>query len=315
MTAQTNVVSAITLQFGAAVAAGHLNLACSVAFETLPLIVANPKFRMAQYARDVELASGYMIAAKTVQNAGTLASKLQQKFGTKIAGYADGLTVANVLEFAAFIKEQITNTTYTATIPDLGAWCDGAPSAADKRAKAAENIQAVANTLVQTEAAKLAADLQATVNAELEASEKAKKDAEQAAKQSQNEAQQAQADADKAKADKLGAEKRAKALEEQNKKLAAEQEQQRVAALEEENKRKEAEKLAASIVIKVKCDNAGLPVLDISDNQSPEFLEQAAAMILAHAAAIKAAQQSSMGAALVNAGVKPARNKREKLAA
>ena len=146
-------ISAVTLAFGKAAVAGQLNLICAMSLEIAPLIASNPKFRMAQYARDVEQASGYTIAFKTLENAGAVARKFNNKFGAQIGTYGD-VSEANVLLFADFIREQVAKTTYNLTVMELSAWCDGKKSAADQRAeKAAAMLKEQADRMAAADAA------------------------------------------------------------------------------------------------------------------------------------------------------------------
>lgn len=287
------VVSAITLAFGAAATLSQLQFGVSIAFETLPML-ENKKFKMSQFARDVEAASGYTICARSVANVGSLAARLQEKFGTKIAAYDGGHTVENVNAFCDFIRAELQATTYTLAIGDLVAFCKGEASAADKRAKEQANKDAIAQALRDKETQAELNKLSEEADSKLAASEKAKKDAEDKLKAEADKLKEAEAKAEKEKADKLEAEKRAEALAKaaREKELQAEADKLKAAAAEAEAEvlRKERD----SFALKVSVDAKGNPVISYADNMSPEFLDAVAKSLKLQASAIRRAQAQAM---------------------
>ncbi len=280
-------VSALTLSFGAAATKGQLNFAVSIAFETLPLAAANPKFKFSQFARDVEEASGYSISAKTVANCATLANQFQVSYGKKIAEYVGGHRKDNVMDFAAFIAEQVKNTTYKLTLEDLIAFCKSTPSAADKRKTAADAAAAVTAALADAAATAAAAELTAAADKQVADAQKLAADAADTVANAEKLAEEQQAALDKAAADKLEADKRAKSLAEDNAKLVAQAELDKAnaaaAAAEAEAQRKVQESFAVSVGV----NQDGSPNIVVALNPSPKFLKEVARQLNAMAKALE----------------------------
>lgn len=287
MTTAQIKVSGLTLSFGAAATKGQLNLAASIAFETLPMIAANPKFKFSVFARAVEEASDYSISARTVANCATLANQFQLSYGAKIGSYVGGHNKANVLDFAAFIAEQVKTTTYKLTLEDLIAFCKGDASAADKRAKAAEAMAAAAEALADTQAKAAAAELTAEVDSKLATAEKQKMDADNKAAAAEAAAAEEKQKAEKAAADKLEADKRAASLAEDNAKLEAEKIQAAAAAAEAKAEAEAARKVAESFALRVGVKADGTPDIVVALNPSPAFLRQVAKELQAMAKSLE----------------------------
>jgi hypothetical protein len=293
-------VSAITLAFGASVTVGQLNFASSIAFETLERAVKpkdGKKFKMAQFAREVEEASGYSISAKTVQNAGTLAYQFQMKFGEKLASYEGGHTQDNVLAFAEFIKDQIKATTYTAKIDDLIAFCKGEQSHADKRAAEQAALDKAAAALAEAQAQAALKEQTQQADQKLADAQNNLTQAEAQAAKAEEERKAAEAKAEEERKAKEEADKRAELLKAQNERLAKEAEELRIkaAAEEAEKQRKEQErKQQGSLLCNITVDEHGKPVLFTALNPSPDALEAAAKELVAMAKAIRKAQRASL---------------------
>lgn len=282
-----NKISAVTLAFGAALNLSQLNFAVSIAFETLPLIAANPKFKMAAFARDMEEASGYTLCEKTIRNTASLSNKLQAKFGAKIGEYEGGLSNENVLHFADFFRSQLVGTDYTLTLADMSAFCESTISSAGKRAKAAEAHAAAAAALEAAATLKQEKELSEKVDAALSDAEKAKKDAEAAQKKAENAEAEAKAKAEKDAIAKKEAEQRAEALQKANR---VKEEELQAANMLAEAAKAEAEaarKEADSVCIKVRVNHNGDPVIEFADNMNPAFLEAVAKAIKLQAGAAR----------------------------
>lgn len=294
----TPVVSALTLAFGAAVEVSQLNFAVSIAFETLAAVVApKSKFKMSEFAREVEKASGFSLNWRTVANIGSVSKHLQDKFGPKIGSYTEGHTQEAVLAFSDFLRAELSKTTYTLTLDDIAAFCKGEKSRADKRKEAEELRRETEAALAKAEADRQIAAAAQPVDAELAKAQKAKSDAEEATKKAEEATKAAEAKAAKAAADKLEADKRAASLAEDNRikaeAAAAEKAAAEKAAADAEAARKQAE----SFAVRIGVTDKGHPDIVVALNPSPAFLEECAKQLKAMAAAIRKQQAASLKAA------------------
>ncbi len=294
MNAIKSAVSALTLSFGAAATKGQLNFACSIAFETLPMIAENPKFKFSVFARAVEEASGYSISAKTVANCATLANQLQLSYGQKIGSYAGGHKKDNVLDFAAFIASAVASTTYKLTLEDLIAFCKSTPSAADKRKQAEDAAAAAAAALADAKAKDAAAELTATVDAAVTDANKALEDAAAAVANAEKKAQEDAAAADKAAAAKLEADKRAASLAEDNAKLQQEADAAKVLAAAAAAETEAQRKIQESFAVQVTVNEDGSPNIVVCLNPSPKFLKEVARQLQAMAKSMENSAARSM---------------------
>ena len=164
--------SSITLGFIALATKSQLAIAVSMAFEIKPQL-SDTKFKLSAYARNVALDSLDSISEKTATNYATIAKKLCQKFEAQIGRY--NLAESDVLLFVRFLESEVASQGYTASLDDIGAYCDGKPSQKAKR------LAAIAEAQAQAEREKAA---EAKAQAEAEAAE-AKRMAEEAEAQAE----------------------------------------------------------------------------------------------------------------------------------
>lgn len=297
--AQTSIVSALTLAYGASVQNAQMAFAVSMTFDCLPSLVNDVKgFTFASYVDEVVERSGHGISKKTIQNNMTLTRALLDKHRVVLATYTKD--EAGVNAFMDWMRAQVASTTYTLKRDDLIAWCKGESSEADKRAKlAADN--AAARDLIAAQAAAPAAP--ATPAAPVTLAEHVS-------------SQQA---TDESKA--AAAEEERKAAEEQQAREAAAAEQTRIAGLAmqaEREKREQAErelaaaqqaqaeaekaaKQAQAYLITVAMDIGGEPNIVVDRQMSAAFLDKVSKELAAMAKALRKQQQTAMGAALANA--------------
>jgi hypothetical protein len=287
-------VSALTLSFGNAATKGQLNFAASIAFETLPMIAANPKFKFSVFAREVEEASGYTISARTVANCATLANQLQLSYGAKIGSYAGGHRKDNVLDFAAFIAEQVKNTTYTLTLEDLIAFCKSTPSAADKRKAVVDAAAAAAAALADVKAKEAEQALTAAADAAVTGATKLLADAAATVATAEEQAAAAAAATEKANQEKMEADKRAESLAAANAELQKQAELDKANAAAAAAEAEAARKVAESFAVQVTVNEDGSPNIVVALNPSPAFMREVAKQLTAMAKAMENSAARSM---------------------
>lgn len=289
-TEQNAIVSALTLAYGAAATRSQLMFATSIAFETLPMMAANPKFKMSAFARMVEEASNHSIDARTVANAGVLANQFHLKYGARIGQCQDGMTEANIADFANFIADEVKNTTYRLTLADLVAFCKAEPSAQDKRVKAEEAAKDAAAALADAKAAATLKESQAKEDATLALAEKAQKDAQDTIANAAKAEQEAIDKAAKEEAAKKQAMQQAESLKEENELMRAEQAAKAIELEAMKAEQEAARQHADSFAIQVRVNADGSPDVVFALNQSPEFLAAVAKIIGDAAKALKGKQ-------------------------
>lgn len=291
------VVSAITLAYGAAYNGAQMLFAVAMALETLPEVLAEKsKFTWSEYNANVEKASGYTLALKTIQNSATLARQLQAKFAKDMATYGE-FSETSITGFADFLRETLKPTTYTLKRDDLILFCKGEPSQADAKAAAErakeEARQALENAKRQQQAdAAAAAAAPAAAPAPLEQVIQQQADAA-AAEQEEQAQQDAAAAAAAERAAKVAETARIQALA-----LQAERDElaQKLAQAEEAKQRAElAERQAKSYEFTIGIDAHGAPVVNmVNVNPNPDFLEQAAKLLTSMARTIRKNQKEAM---------------------
>jgi DNA repair exonuclease SbcCD ATPase subunit len=272
----------------------QLAVAVSMAFEVKPQL-ADTNFKLSAYARTVALDSNDSISEKTATNYATIAKKLVQKFESKMGIYE--FTSNDVLLFTNFLTSEVASAGYTASLDDIGAYCDGKPSQKAKRAAAIAAAQAAAEAKAQAEAQAEAAK-QTSAEIEAQAAEEKRKAAEaHAAKaQAEREAAEAQAAEEKRKA----AEAEAQAAQLREEKAAAEaaaaqaEAEAEAAKAQAEAQAEAARKTEASTCITVQVNADGTPNIVFGLNMSPEFMLAVAREITSAAKALKAAQAASL---------------------
>lgn len=287
-TEQNAIVSAITLAYGAGATRSQLMFAASIAFETLPMMAANPKFKMSAFARMVEEASNFSIDARSVANAGVLANQFHLKYGARIGAATDGLTEANIVDFCNFIQDQVANTTYRLTLADLVAFCKAEPSAQDKRVRAEEAAKEAAAALADAKAAATLKQEQHATDNTLAIAEKAVTDANATVANAAKAEQEAIDKAAKEEAARKQAQEQAVIITQENEVLKAEQAAQAIELAAAQAEAEAARQHAESFAIMVKVNADGSPDVVFALNQSPEFLLAVGKMITEAGKAMKA---------------------------
>jgi chromosome segregation ATPase len=270
--------------------------AASIAFETLPMIAANPKFKFAPFARQIEEASGFTISERTAKNASVTANQLQLKYAALIGSYENGHTEENVTAFVARISEEIKAAGFVLTLDDVNAFCKGEKSAAAKRAEAAAAAEAAAEALAKAKEAAAAAEKTRT-DAELEQAKKQQADAEAAQKQAETAKAEAEAAAAKAEEAKAEAAKRAEAIKAEAAKAEAEAAAAKAEAAKQKAAAEEARKVAESFAVSVQVNADGTPNIVVGLNPSADFLMAVSKELAKMAKALKAKQAEVMAEA------------------
>lgn len=282
-------VSKLTVSLGKIASRSQVAFAVSIAFETLPMMAANPKFKMAEFAREVEKQSDFQIAERTVRNAGTLATALQLKYAEKIGSYVAGHCLDAVTDFTNVISEQAKAAGYVLTLEDVKAFCKGEKSAKALREEAKQAQEAASQALEKAKQTALEAE-KTKAEADAEQAKAKQAEAEKLAEKAEQEKAEAEAKAQEAEAAKAEQAKRAEAIQAEAAKAQEAAKQAEQAKAEAEAKAEEARKVAESFAVRVGVNADGTPDIVVALNPNADFLLAVSKELAKMAKAIKAKQ-------------------------